>query len=70
MGRMFETLRQEKKFKIFLLVCQEIIAMITDSVVWERYLKWNHLSCTFFKKLPKVDTAKLHLKIRFGNRAK
>ena len=27
------------------------IAMITDLVVYERYLKWNHLSCTFLKKL-------------------
>ena len=44
--------------------------MLTDSVVSERYLKWNHLSCTFLKKLPKVDIAKLNLEISIGNRAK
>ena len=61
---------KEKSSKWFCLVCQKIIAMITDSVVCERYLKWNHLSCTFLKKLPKLDIAKLNLKISIGNRAK
>ena len=61
---------KKKSSKWFCLVCQKIIAMITDSVVCERYLKWNHLSCTFLKKLPKLDIAKLNLKISIGNRAK
>ena len=65
MGRMFETLRREKSSKWFCLVCQKIIAMITDSLVCER-----HLSCTFLKKLPKLDIAKLNLKISIGNCAK
>ena len=71
MGRIFETLQQEKKSsKWFCLVSQKIIAMITVSVVCERYLKWNHLSCAFLKKLTKLDISKLNLKIRIGNRAK
>ena len=53
--------------KCFCLVCLKIIPMITDSVVHERYLKWNHLSCKFLKKLPKVNIAKLNLKISIGN---
>ena len=61
---------KKKSSKWFCLICQKIIAMITDSVVCERYLKWNHLSCTFLKKLPKLDIAKLNLKISIGNRAK
>ena len=61
---------KKKSSKWFCLVCQKIIAMITDSVVCERYLKWNHLSCTFLKKLPKLDIAKLNLKISIGNCAK
>ena len=44
--------------------------MTTDSVVCERCLKWNHLSCTFLKKLPKNDIAKFILKIGIGNHAK
>ena len=44
--------------------------MVTDSVVCERYLKWNHLSCAFLKKLPKLDIAKMNLKIIIRNRAK
>ena len=44
--------------------------MITDSVVCEGYLKWNNLSFTFLKKLPKLDNARLNLKISIGNRAK
>ena len=44
--------------------------MSTDSVVCEGWLKWNHLSCTFLKKLPKADIAKLILKIGIGNRSK
>ena len=32
--------------------------------------KWNLLRCTFLKKLPKVDIAKLMLKISIGSRAK
>ena len=44
--------------------------MITDLVVCERYLKWNHLSCAILKKLPKLDIAKLNLKISIGNCAK
>ena len=67
---MFETLRQEKNSKWFCLVCQKIIATSTNSVECERCLKWNHLRCTFLKKLPKVDTAKLILKISTGHRAK
>ena len=63
MGRMFKTLWQEKSSKWFCLVCQKIIAMSTDSAVYERGFKWNHLSCTFLKKLPKVDIAKLVLEI-------
>ena len=59
MDRMFETLRQEKSSKWFYLVCHKIIAKSTDSVVCERCLKWNHLSCTFFTKLRKVDIANL-----------
>ena len=70
MGRMFEPLRQEKSSKWFCLVCQKIIVMVTDSVVCERYLKWNHLRCIFLKKLPKLDITKLNLKISNGNRAK
>ena len=61
---------KKKSSKWFCLVCQKIIAMITDSVVCERYLKWNHLSCTFLKKLPKLDIAKLNLKISIGNHTK
>ena len=70
MGRMFETLRQKKSSKWFYLVCQKIIAMITDSAVCKRFLKWNHLSCAFLKKLPKLDIAKLNLKISIRNRPK
>ena len=44
--------------------------MSTDSVASERCLKWNYLGCVFLKKLPKVDIAKLILKIGIGNRAK
>ena len=44
--------------------------MITDSVVCKKYLKWNYLSCAFIKKLPKLDIAKLNLKISIRNRAK
>ena len=51
---------KKKSSKWFCSVCQKIIAMLTDSVVCERYLKWNHLSCTFLKKLPKVDIAILN----------
>ena len=65
MGRMFETLRREKSSKWFCLVCQKIIATITDSLVCER-----HLSCRFLKKLPKLDIAKLNPKISIGNCAK
>ena len=61
---------KKKSSKWFCLVCQKIIAMSTDSVVCEGWLKWNHLSCTFLKKLPKADIAKLILKISIGNRAK
>ena len=61
---------KKKSSKWFCLVCQKIIAMITDSVVCERYLKWNHLSCAFLKKLPKLDIAKMNLKISIRNRAK
>ena len=69
-GRMFETLRQEKKFKMVLLGLSKIIAVGNDLVGCERSLKWNLLRCTFLKKLPKVDIAKLMLKISIGNRAK
>ena len=61
---------KKKSSKWFCLVCQKIIAMSTDSVVCERCLKRDHLSCTFLKKLPKTDIAKLILKISIGNRAK
>ena len=61
---------KKKSSKWFCLVCQKIIAMSTDSVVCEGWLKWNHLSCTFLKKLPKADIAKLILKISIANRAK
>ena len=46
--------------------------MITDSVVCDKCLKWNHLSCTFLKKLQKLDSANWNLKfgICIGNRAK
>ena len=67
---MFETCDKKKCSKWLCLVCQKIIAMSTDSVECERCLKWNHLRCTFLKKLPKVDIAKLILKISIGNRAK
>ena len=40
---------KKKSSKWFCLICQKIIAMITNSVVCERYLKWNHSSCTFLK---------------------
>ena len=61
---------KKKSSKWFYLVCHKIIAKITDSVVCGRCLKLNHLSCTFFKKLRKVDIANLILKIGVGNRAK
>ena len=61
---------KKKSSKWFCLVCQKIIAMITDLVVCKRYLKWNHLSFTFLKKLLKLDIAKLNLKISIGNLAK
>ena len=67
---MFETLGQEKSSKWFCLVCQKIIAVNTDSEVCEGWLKLNHLSCTFLKKLPKADIAKLILKISIGDREK
>ena len=35
-----------------------------------QFLKWNHLSCAFLKKLPKLDIAKLNLKISIRNRPK
>ena len=47
-----------------------LIAVSNDSVECERCLKWNLLRYTFLKKLPKVDIAKLMLKISIGNRAK
>ena len=50
---------KKKSSKLFYLVCHKIIAKGTDSVVCERCLKWNHLSCTFFRKLWKVDIANL-----------
>ena len=43
--------------------------MSTDSVVCERCLEQNHLSCTSLKKLLKVDIAKLILKIGIASRA-
>ena len=61
---------KKKSLKWFCLVCQKIIAVSNDSVECERCLKWNLLRCTFLKKLPKVDIAKLMLKISIGNRAK
>ena len=61
---------KKKNSKWFGLVCQKIIAMNTDSVVCERYLKWNHLSCIFLNKLPKIDITKLNLKNSIGNHAK
>ena len=70
MDSIFETLQQEKISKWFYFVCQKIIAKRIDSVVCVRCLKWNHLSCTFFKKLRKVDIVNLILKIGVGNRAK
>ena len=45
---------KKKGSKWFCSVCQKIISMGTDLVVCERCLKWNHLSCTSLKKLPKV----------------
>ena len=39
----------------------------TDPVVCEQCLKWNHLSCTFLKKLPKsckMKYIKYNLKTR------
>ena len=61
---------KKKNSKWFCSVCQKTIAMSTHSVVCERCLKWNHLSCTFRKKLLKVDIAKVILKISIGNSAK
>ena len=61
---------KQKSSRLFCLVCQKIIAMITDSVACERYLKWKHLSCTFLKKLPKLDIAKFNLKISIWNPVK
>ena len=61
---------KKKNSKWFGLVCQKIIAMNTDSVVCERYLKWNHLSRIFLNKLPKIDITKLNLKNSIGNHAK
>ena len=66
----FKLYDKKKSSKWFCSVCQKIIAMVTDSAVCERYLKWNHSSCTFLKKLPKLDIEKLNLKIGIGNRAK
>ena len=60
----------KKRSKWFCLICQKIIVMITDLVLCEKYLKWNHLSCTFLKKLPKPDSGKSNLKISIGNCAK
>ena len=37
----------QKSSKLFFLVWQKVIAMITDSVACERYLKWNHLNCIY-----------------------
>ena len=71
MGRMFETLWQEKKFKMVLLgLAENNCHDYWFGSMWERYLKWNHSSCTFLKKFPKLDIAKLNLKIGIGNRAK
>ena len=61
---------KEKSLKWFCLVCQKIITVSNDSVECVRCLKWNLLRCKFLKKLPKVDIAKLMLKISIGNRAK
>ena len=61
---------KKKSSKWFCLVCQKMIAMITDSVVCKRYLKWNHLTCAFLKQLPKLEIAKLNLKVSIRNRAK
>ena len=69
MGKMFETLRQEKNFKMVLFGSSENIVMSTDSIVCERCLKWNHLSCTSLKKLLNVDTSKLILEIGIASRA-
>ena len=38
---------KKKSSKWFCLVCQRRITMSTDSVVCERCLKWNYLSCTY-----------------------
>ena len=54
---------KKKSSKWSCLVCQKIVAMISDSVGCERYLKWNHLNCTFLKKL----TESWYCKIEFEN---
>ena len=61
---------KKKRSKWFYLVCRKIIAKSTDSVVCEQCSKWNHLSCTLFKKLRKIDIANLILKIGVRNIAK
>ena len=61
---------KKKSSKWLCSICWKIIVMSTNLVVCERCLNWNHLSCTFLKKLPKVDITKLILKIGIANRAK
>ena len=69
MGRMFEILRQEKKFKM-------ILPGLSENNCHEYWFgsMWGmikmELRCTFLKKLPKADIEKLILEISIGNRGK
>ena len=70
MSRMFEILQQEKKFKMILPgLSKNNCHEYWFGCMWEM-IKMDHLSCTFRKKLPKADIAKLILEISIGNCAK
>ena len=70
MGRMFETLRQEKKFKMVLFGLSENNCHdYWFGSMWEIF-KMESFKLYILKKLPKFDIVKLNLKITIGYRAK
>ena len=45
---------QKQRSKWMCSTCQKVLAKNIDSFVCERCLKWCHLSCTNWKKIPKL----------------
>ena len=70
MGRIFETLRQEKKFKMVLFGLSENNCHgYWFGSMWEIF-KMESFKLYILKKVPKFDIIKLNLKITIGYRAK